>query len=154
MMEKGKTALAVWHLIEQLSEGGIIDDFPIHYYRPDEIRLEQGVVFPCGIRVALSAMERSIYMLFLRHPEGIRMDMRWQYYSELLEIYLKESSSSDLDWKEKRIDELCEDDSSRFSSHISHIRRKLQRVLPPVDAERFCIKKHAGGIYRIGALRR
>lgn len=49
---------------------------------------------------------------------------------------------------------LCEDDSAHFSSHISHIRRKLQTVLNPVDVERFCIKRHAGGIYRIGALKR
>ena len=52
------------------------------------------------------------------------------------------------------VDDLCEDDSALFSSHISHIRRKLQAVLNPVDVERFCIKRHAGGIYRIGALKR
>ena len=80
--------------------------------------------------------------------------MRWQYYSELLKIYGRESASSDKDWMERRIDDLCEDDSANFLSHISHIRRKFQTVLNPIDVERFCIKRHAGGIYRIGALKR
>lgn len=147
--------MAMWHFYEELSEVGILDEFPVEYIEPDEIKLEHHrIVFPNGARVELTAMERSIYRLFLRHPEGIRLDMRWQYYSELLKIYGRESESSDIDWKEKRVDDLCEEDSGNFSSHISHIRRKLQAVLNPVDVERFCIKKHAGGIYRIGALRR
>ena len=154
-MNKSKIALAMWHFYEELSEEGILDEFPVEYIDPEEINLElHRIVFPNGARVELTAMERSIYRLFLRHPEGIRLDMRWQHYSELLEIYRKESSSSDLDWKEKRIDDLCEEDSGNFSSHISHIRRKLQAVLNPVDVERFCIKRHGGGVYRIGALRR
>ena len=154
-MDNRKFTLAMWHFFEELSEEGIFDEFPVEYIDPEEIRVNhRRIVFPNGVRVELTAMERAIYRLFLRHPGGIPLDMRWQYYSELLKIYAGESESSDTDWKEKRVDDLCEDDSGHFSSHISHIRRKLQAVLNPVNVERFCIKKHAGGIYRIGALRR
>ena len=154
-MDNSKIALAMWHFYEELSEEGILDEFPIEYIDPGEIKVDHyWIVFPNGARVELTPMERSIYRLFLRHPGGIPLDLRWQYYSELLMIFARESESSDTDWKERRIDDLCEDDSGHFSSHISHIRRKLQAVLNPVDVERFCIKKHAGGIYRIGALRR
>lgn len=154
-MENSKLALALWRLYEQFSEEGILDEFPVEHVDPGEIRVDHHrIVFPNGVRVELTALERAIYRLFLRHPGGFRLDMRWRYYSELVKIYCRESESSDTDWKERRIDDLCEDDSAHFSSHISHIRRKLQTVLNPVDVERFCIKKHAGGIYRIGALRR
>lgn len=154
-MNHSKLTLALWHFYEQLSEDGFLDEFPVEYIAPGEIEVDKRrIVFPNGARVELTAMERAIYRLFLRHPGGLRLDMRWQYYSELLKIYGRESESSDIDWKEKRVDDLCEDDSALFSSHISHIRRKLQAVLNPVDVERFCIKRHAGGIYRIGALKR
>ena len=154
-MNNSKFAWALWRLYEQLSEEGMLDEFPVEYFDPGEIRVHhRRIVFPNGSCVELTPMERAIYRLFLRHPGGFRLDMRWQYYSELLKIYGRESESSDIDWKEKRVDDLCEDDSALFSSHISHIRRKLQAVLNPVDVERFCIKKHAGGIYRIGALKR
>lgn len=154
-MNHSKFTLALWHFYEQLSEDGFLDEFPVEYIDPGEIKVDNHrIVFPNGARVELTAMECAIYRLFLRHPGGFRLDMRWQYYSELLKIYGRESESSDIDWKEKRVDDLCEDDSALFSSHISHIRRKLQTVLNPVDVERFCIKRHAGGIYRIGALRR
>ena len=142
-MNHSKFTLALWHFYEQLSEDGFLDEFPVEYFAPGEIEVDKQ-----------TAMECAIYRLFLRHPGGFRLDMRWQYYSELLKIYGRESESSDIDWKERRIDDLCEDDSAHFSSHISHIRRKLQAVLNPVDVERFCIKRHAGGIYRIGALKR
>ncbi len=154
-MDNSKCALALWRLYEQLSEDGFLDEFPVEFIDPGEIKVDNHlIVFPNGARVELTAMECAIYRLFLRHPSGIRLDARWQHYSELLKIYGRESESSDTDWKERRIDDLCEDDSAHFSSHISHIRRKLQAVLNPVDVERFCIKKHTGGIYRIGALRR
>ena len=156
-MDNSKIALAMWRLYEQLSEDGVLDEFPVELIGPEEIKVERWnhwIVFPNGARVELTPLERSVYILFLRHPKGIRQDARWQYYSELLEIYGRESVSSDPDWKERRIDDLCDDDSANFSSHISHIRRKLQAVLNPVDVERFCIKRHAGNIYLIGALRR
>ena len=154
-MNNSKFAWALWRLYEQLSEEGMLDEFPVEYIDPEEIRVHhRRIVFPNGARVELTPMERAIYRLFLRHPGGIPLDMRWQYYSELLKIYGRESASSDKDWMERRIDDLCEDDSANFLSHISHIRRKFQTVLNPIDVERFCIKRHVGGIYRIGALKR
>ena len=118
-MDNSKCALALWRLYEQLSEDGFLDEFPVEYIDPGEIKVDNHrIVFPNGARVELTAMECAIYRLFLRHPSGIRLDARWQHYSELLKIYGRESESSDTDWKERRIDDLCEDDSAHFSSHI------------------------------------
>ena len=38
-------------------------------------------------RIRLTPMERTLYILFLRYPEGINADELWRYWDELCEIY-------------------------------------------------------------------
>ncbi len=156
-MDKAHLTLAFWHFYEDLVEKGMVAEFPLKYYHSREIGIDAVnhlITFPGGGSVELTDLERTIYILFLRHPEGIMIDMRWRYYTELLEIYRQQSGSSDPDWRERRIDDLCDDNSANFSSHISHIHKKLQKTLSPLDADRFCIRRHEGKCYRIGALMR
>jgi len=155
-MEKARITLAVWHFYEDLLEEGAVYEFPLRYFNSRKIMVDassHSVLFPGGLSVKLTDLERTIYFLFLRHPEGIPVGSLWQHYSELLEIYGEQSHSSDPDWRERRIDDLCDTDIRLFSSHISHIRRKLHAVLDPVEAERFSIRRH-GVVYRISALKR
>lgn len=156
-MEKAGITLALWHFYEELLERDVVYELPLKHFNSKQIKVDastRSVLLPKGVIVKLTDLERTLYSLFLRHPEGIGINGLWQYYSELLEIYRQQSHSSDPDWRERRIDDLCDTDTSLFLSHISHIRRKMHTVLDPVDAERFSIRPFAGRIYRISALKR
>ena len=155
IMEKQNNTLAFLGLYEKLVREGVIDEFPMTQYRPEEFKMKRhSIRFPSGIHVEFNAMERTVYTLFLRHPEGCTLRDRWQFYTELMEIYRCQSDSSDPDWRERRIDDLCDDKTANFSSYIYRIRRKLLQSMPPVDADRFSIKRHADGVYRIDALKK
>lgn len=113
-----------------------------------------GIVFPNGEVVELLTMDISIYILFIRHPEGIATGDLWKHYSELLEIYRRRSSSSDIDWIERRIDNFCDAPYDSFYAHISTIRSRICAAMNPLDAHRYCIARFADGRYRIAALRK
>ncbi|MGN1214071.1 MAG: hypothetical protein ACI4TR_04170, partial [Bacteroidaceae bacterium] len=41
-----------------------------------------------NVEICMPALPKAVFLLFLRHPEGIRFKELTDYYSELLEIYL------------------------------------------------------------------
>ena len=44
-----------------------------------------------NMKIRLTPMERSLYILLLRYPEGIPVDDLHLYYDELLNIYLSQT---------------------------------------------------------------
>lgn len=62
---------------EQLSRLRITKDFRIFLEDYDNMEIK------------LAVLPKSVFLLFLRHPEGIRFKELSDYYSELLQIYLK-----------------------------------------------------------------
>lgn len=44
-----------------------------------------------GVRICLNPMERTLYQLFIAHPEGIQADSLPAYWEELCSIYEQES---------------------------------------------------------------
>ena len=150
-----KIVAAFWQMYDALQEQhllGTITSKPVTKsgFRP----CKGGIVFPNGEVVELLTMDISIYILFIRHPEGIGTHDLWRHYSELLDIYRHRSSSSDLDWIERRIDDLCDPPYDTFYTHISIIRRRITAAMSPVDAHRYCIARSSDGRYRIAALRK
>ena len=39
-----------------------------------------------GVQIKLTPMERTLYILFLRYPDGINADELWRYWDELCKI--------------------------------------------------------------------
>ena len=58
--------------------------------------------------VKMDALTKSIFLLYLKHPEGIRYKELCDYRSELEEIYLSISGRSDMDSIRKSIDDLTD----------------------------------------------
>ena len=50
-----------------------------------------------NMKIRLTPMERSLYILLLRYPEGIPVDDHYLYYDELLKIYLSQTVYDDMD---------------------------------------------------------
>jgi hypothetical protein len=58
-----------------------------------------------NVKIKLTPMERTLYILFLRYPEGINADELWRYWDELCDIYGSQTFtmtriSSRMQWKE------------------------------------------------------
>ena len=75
--------------------------------------------------IKLRALLKTVFILFLRHPEGIIIKERGFYRDELLEIYSQISPELDEDLRRQRIERLVSPDENTFSESISHLNRKL-----------------------------
>ena len=103
-----------------------------------------------GVQVTLNPMERTLYRLFLAHPEGISADDLLLHWQELCDIYAKESCFDDPDLRETKLESLCGESKKVFYSTVSRIKGKLVKVLGPWRAETYIIKNE-GGVYKTRA---
>jgi len=99
--------------------------------------------------VNLTPLERAVYLLFLAHPEGIRMSEVSSFRDELLENVRRMSRRDDPQVMEQGVDELCSPLSNSLSEKMSKIRRKFIDLVGPEMAEAFIIKGPNGGKKKI-----
>lgn len=110
-------------------------------------RLQQLYIPDLGmLHIPLSPMERSVYLLFLNHPEGIRLVDFDQHKAELGTYLLSLSRNGEREVVQRGLDELCNFQSNSLSEKISKIRRKFIGALSSEIAEPFCIKGVNGEI--------
>ena len=99
-------------------------------------------------QVTLNPMERTLYRLFLAHPEGISADDLLLHWKELQDIYAKESCFDDPDIREAKLESLCGESKKVFYSTVSRIKKRFVEQLGPWRAQAYIIKNE-NGIYRI-----
>ena len=99
----------------------------------------------------LNPVKRTLFYLFLNHPEGIASDDLVLHWKELCRIYSRESSFADSDFREDKIESLCAESKTVFYATVSRIKRKFRDALGDLNAEPFIIKKEKGGKYRISS---
>ena len=103
-----------------------------------------------GVQVTLNPMERTLYRLFLAHPQGISVDDLLLHWNELSDIYAKESCFDDPDIREAKLESLCGESKKVFYSTVSRIKGKLVKALDPWRAGAYIIKNE-GGVYNTRA---
>ena len=103
-----------------------------------------------GTQVNLNPMERTLYRLFLAHPEGISADDLLLHWKELNGIYAKESCFDDHDIREAKLESLCGESKKVFYSTVSRIKKKFVEKLDPWRAGAYIIKNE-GGVYKVKA---
>ena len=101
--------------------------------------------------VTLNPMERTLYRLFLAHPEGISACNLLLHWKQLCEIYAKESWFDDPAIREDKLESLCAEDKKVFYATVSRIKKKFVAAVGPWRAETFIIKKNAAGLYCVKA---
>ena len=104
-----------------------------------------------GAQVTLNPMERTLYRLFLAHPEGILADDLLLHWKELRDIYAKESCFDDPDLREAKLESLCGESKRVFYSTLSRIKGKLVKALDPWRAGVYIINNE-GGVYKTSAV--
>ena len=102
-----------------------------------------------NIEIKLRPLEKAIYLLFLRHPEGIYHSSLSDHRQELYEIYSRISTMGDLNEMKERIDDMVNALSDSASQKISRIKRVFEESIGSELAQHYMIKGEMGLVKKI-----
>jgi hypothetical protein len=78
--------------------------------------------------VPLNPLCKALYLLFLRHPEGIVLKEMSRYQAELWDIYLQVCRHDDLKKAKESVAELCNPLSNSIHEKISRIKATFEEI--------------------------
>ena len=155
-MREEKIAVCLGNLVQLLVENNCINPLTFNVFSADLFVVDASLLtihFPWAVSMHMNPEEMTLYVLFLQHPSGIRKNDLWEYYTELLELYRGFARSTDKDWTETVIDNICDTDKNNlFLFRLSHLRCRMQKEHGELFASRFAISRNDRGVYRITAL--
>ena len=117
----------------------ILGPHPGEFHLPDNDKM-----------VYLNPVERTIYLFFINHPEGIQADALPIHWQELYKLYSHESVFDNKQLILNTIQSLCSESKSLFYTSVSRIKKKFITVFGTRKAQHYIIMRHTDGIYRIG----
>ena len=100
------------------------------------------------LQVNLNPKERALYMVYLKHPEGIRMAELIDFRNELKQYYAFFSNMWDNSQIDSAIDLLTNALEQNFMQVLSRIRRKFRETVGGEQYKTYSIESH-DGIYKI-----
>lgn len=113
------------------------------------IRLPELLDKPLG----LNPLQRTVYILFLRHPEGIVLRLISDYSRELEEIYQVVKATTDTGRAREAIANLCDPIDGTLHQQLSRIKQKILKLLPNKKlADAYAIQGKHSGPYSIAAI--
>ena len=92
-----------------------------------------------NLEIKLSHLTKSIYLLFLNHPEGILLSELENYKNELLVFYKNVSNRDDLDKMLVSIDDIVNTKTNAIYVHLSRIKSAITKLVHPNIAEYYSI---------------
>ncbi len=97
-----------------------------------------------NIEIKLRPLEKALYFLFLRHPEGLFHSSLSEHRKELYEIYASISTMGDLAEMKVRIDDMVNTLNDSASQKMSRIKRVFEEAIGPDLAKHYYIKGESG----------
>ena len=101
--------------------------------------------------VYLNPIERTLYQLFINHPEGIRADALALHWQELYRLYAHESVYDNKSLMLNTIENLCSESRIIFYTSVSRIKKKFINTLGIRKASPYIIKRDKSGYYKTHA---
>jgi hypothetical protein len=89
--------------------------------------------------VKLSHLTKSVYFLFLKHPEGINLKELENFKKELLTIYISVSNQLDHDKMVKSIDDVVNLETKAIYTHLSRIKSAFYKIMDANHANHYII---------------
>jgi hypothetical protein len=89
--------------------------------------------------VELSHLTKSVYFLFLKHPEGIPLKELGNYRKELLTIYTTVSNQLDHDKMSKSIDDVVNVETKAIYTHLSRIKSAFYKIMDATHAKHYVV---------------
>jgi hypothetical protein len=112
----------------------LLIDQHYHFFLPDFGNIE----------LKLRPLEKALYLLFLRHPEGILMSSLADHRDELYDIYAYMSSRGMAEEMKARIQDMTNALSNSASEKISRIRRVITEAIGTELARHYIIQGNSG----------
>ncbi len=101
------------------------------------------------MEVRLNPLEKTLYLLFLLHPEGICLTNLVDHKAKLIEIYSELNISGMLAQIHSRINDLVNVNTGSASQKIANIKRKFKEALGSKIAESYYIEGPNGAAKKI-----
>jgi len=89
--------------------------------------------------VKLHALPKTVYLLFLRYPKGIRFKELYQYKVELLEIYNKVTNKYEREEIQRAIDDLVDMTKPSINQKCARIREAFRTIMDEHIAKHYYI---------------
>lgn len=137
LAEQVQERLKVFHRNEEPRHLFIDREYGIHLDRKD------------GMVLSLRPLVKAVFILFLKHPEGILLKERDLYEEELNEIYAVIAPNVAREDREGRIRRLVNPTDNSFSEKASVLNARLEKVLPAGTAGHYKIQGTNGFPRRI-----
>ncbi len=98
------------------------------------------------IEMRLSPSLKAVFILFLKHPEGIFFKDLGRYREELVRYFREASSVRDLDRENEILDRILDPSTKRLSIISSKLAQELSRYLDDSRLGEFLIRKSSGKV--------
>ena len=108
-------------------------------FRPDRFDTE----------IRLRPVVKTVFLLFLRHPEGIRFADLREYRAELTDLYMGISGRNDRTEMERSIDRLIDPKDNSIHEKASKLAAELSRYFRPEQLPAYTLSGKAGAPKRI-----
>ncbi len=92
-----------------------------------------------NMEVKMHPLPKTVYILFLSHPEGIRFKELYRLKKELLAIYNKITNQYDKEKIEKAVDELVDMTNPSINQKCSRIREAFRKIMDEDTARYYYI---------------
>lgn len=99
-------------------------------------------------------LEKTVYLFFLKHIEGVKIPDVYDYKSEIMKIYNSLYTGSSVESARKSAEALCNPLDNSLSEKISRIKKKMITVLGTEIADLFYIQGANGEPKRIAVDRK
>jgi hypothetical protein len=99
-----------------------------------------------NIEIKLRPLEKTLFFLYLRHPDGIGLSFLCDYKNELYDIYTSLSSIGDLHEMRNRIDEMVNITSNSAVEKISKIKAAFVKAIGEELAKNYFIQGGNGEV--------
>ena len=157
-MEAAELLALMEKLQERLRAMGILADAsgmvsepvvaaPVELYIDHQFIIRTGSY--AGPVLPLRPLVKALFILFLRHPEGILLKQRDRYRQELVDIYSVICPNTAMEDIKARVGRLVNLQDNSFSEKASVLNARLEELLPSGMAEDYKIQGYNGHPRRI-----
>lgn len=123
----------------------------LHITKDFKILLEKylGKIQMVMAEINLAPLDKAIYLLYLRHPEGINFSYLPDYREELMEIYKQLMDYRTNTAMRRSIEDVTDPIKNSINEKCARIRRAFSNALGAYRAEAYCITGKRGDVKRI-----
>ena len=97
-----------------------------------------------GVEVKMNALDKTVYLFYLQHPEGVSFKQLADYKLDLLDIYTSVSGREDVEAMRSSIDTLTDPFDNSINEKVSKIKKAFLNVVSDRIAQHYYIRGDAG----------